>query len=193
MNESDEAAGVCGSSARPSRDGRDVGRTEDDLARVISDSRTTARVARNMRMWIAPILLLLIAGTCSAQWIPQESRTEARLRGLGVVNQEVAWASGTGGTCLRTTDGGKTWVVKAVPGASSFDFRDVHAVDAEIAYLLSIGEGERSRIYKTTDGGTTWALQHTNRIPEGFLDAVAFWDAENGLAMGDPVEGRFTI
>jgi photosystem II stability/assembly factor-like uncharacterized protein len=27
----------------------------------------------------------------------------------------------------------------------------------------------------------------------GFLDAIAFWDAEHGLALGDPVEGRFTI
>jgi photosystem II stability/assembly factor-like uncharacterized protein len=146
-----------------------------------------------MRTWIAPMLFLLIANTCSAQWRPQVSGTEARLRGLGVVDRDVAWASGIGGTCLRTTDGGKTWVAMAVPGANALDFRDVHAVDADTAYVLSIGEGEKSRIYKTTDGGTTWAVQHTNRVPKGFLDAITFWDAKHGLAVGDPVDGKFMI
>src|SRR5262249_15484544 len=50
-----------------------------------------------------------------------------------------------------------------------------------------------SRIYKTTDGGATWVLQHTNRDPKGFLDAIAFWDADHGLALGDPIGRRFTI
>ena len=51
----------------------------------------------------------------------------------------------------------------------------------------------KSRIYKTNDGGATWTLQYTNRDPKGFLDALAFWDAEHGLALGDPVDGRFAI
>ena len=48
----------------------------------------------------------------------------------------------------------------------------------EIAYVLSIGSGESSRIYKTTDAGRTWALQFTNTDPKAFFDAMAFWDAE---------------
>ena len=80
-----------------------------------------------------------------------------------------------------------------VPGASALDFRDVHAVDAETAYLLSIGAGEQSRIFKTTDGGATWATLYVNKDPKGFLDAIAFWDADHGLALGDPVDGRFVI
>jgi photosystem II stability/assembly factor-like uncharacterized protein len=47
----------------------------------------------------------------------------------------------------------KTWTIGKVPGAEKLDFRDVEAFDANTAYLLSIGEGETSRIYKTTDGG----------------------------------------
>ena len=39
----------------------------------------------------------------------------------------------------------------------------------------------------------TWVLEYINRDPKGFLDALAFWDAEHGLALGDPVDGRFTI
>jgi photosystem II stability/assembly factor-like uncharacterized protein len=135
----------------------------------------------------------MIASTCTAQWSPQESSTRFRLRGLSIVSRDVTWVSGAGGTCLRTTDGGKTWIARPVSGASDLDFRDVHGVDASTAYLLSIGAGEKSRIYRTTDGGASWTLQHTNQDPKGFLDAIAFRDARHGLALGDPVDGRFVI
>jgi photosystem II stability/assembly factor-like uncharacterized protein len=147
------------------------------------------------RRWLAPLALSLIVhpSWAQAQWMPQDSRTKARLRGISPVSRDIAWASGSGGTCLRTTDGGTTWVVRSVPGASGLDFRDVHAVDADVAYLLSIGAGETSRIYRTADGGRTWTVQATNRDPEGFLDALAFWDVGHGCALGDPVDGRFVI
>jgi photosystem II stability/assembly factor-like uncharacterized protein len=128
-----------------------------------------------------------------AQWTPQTSGTKARLRGLNVVNDKIVWASGAQGTFVRTTDGGTTWKAGGVIGASELDFRDFHAVDDSKAYLLSIGEGEKSRIYRTTDGGKSWALQFMNRDAKGFLDALAFWDADHGIALGDPVDGRFTI
>jgi photosystem II stability/assembly factor-like uncharacterized protein len=143
---------------------------------------------------LAPlVLVLLLGGDGHAQWNRQESGTKARLRGLCVVSPEVAWASGTGGTFVRTTDGGRTWQAGTVLGASALDFRDVHAVDANTAYLLSIGPGDASRIYKTTDVGVTWALQYKDPDPKVFLDALAFWDAEHGLALGDPVDGRFVV
>src|SRR3954470_16988512 len=99
-----------------------------------------------MWTWIASMALLLVADVDSAQWVPQESGTKARIRGLGVVSPDVAWAGGAGGTCLRTTDRGKTWTVSSPPGTSALDFRDVHAIDAESVFLLSIGAGELSRI-----------------------------------------------
>jgi photosystem II stability/assembly factor-like uncharacterized protein len=80
-----------------------------------------------------------------------------------------------------------------VPGASQLDFRDVQAIDANAAYLLSIGPGEASRIYKTTDAGRAWTLQFTNQNPKAFFDAFAFWDARTGIAMSDPVDGRFIL
>ena len=46
----------------------------------------------------------------------------------------------------------------AEPGASKLDFRDIDAIDARTAYVLSIGEGPASRIYKTIDAGITWTL-----------------------------------
>ncbi|HLF85332.1 MAG TPA: hypothetical protein VI837_14255 [Blastocatellia bacterium] len=137
------------------------------------------------------IILLSTAGL--AQWTPQQTGTTARFRGVSTASPMIAWASGAGGTYARTTDGGATWQAAVVPGASQLDFRDVQAVDANTAYLLSIGPGEASRIYKTTDGGRGWTLQFTNHNPKAFFDAFAFWDARAGIAMSDPVDGRFTL
>jgi photosystem II stability/assembly factor-like uncharacterized protein len=139
------------------------------------------------------VCILLPASATGAQWRAQKSGTSASLRGLSVVSRKVVWASGSLGTYTRTTDGGVTWRSSTVPGASQLDFRDVYAVDANTAYLLSSGEGEFSRIYKTTDGGSHWKLQYTNSGPGGFFDAIAFWDADHGIALSDPVGGHFLI
>jgi photosystem II stability/assembly factor-like uncharacterized protein len=148
------------------------------------------------RILIAILLFLAVLAlesSSSAQWTPQASGTQSRLRGLIVVNDKVVWASGTAGTFVRTTDGGTTWKAGNVASAAELDFRDIHAVNDQKAYLLSIGAGEKSRIYQTTDGGTTWTLQFMNRDPQVFLDCLAFWNGEHGVALGDPVDGRFTI
>lgn len=136
---------------------------------------------------------LALRQTPTVQLIPQSSHTAASLRGLSVVDSRVAWASGSGGTFLRTLDAGHTWVAGTVPGAEELDFRDVEAFGADTAVLLSIGAGESSRIYRTTDGGGTWRLQYRNTDPRVFLDCIAFWDARRGIALGDPVDGRFVI
>ena len=115
------------------------------------------------------------------------------LRGVSVVSSAIAWASGTHGTYLRTTDGGASWNAAQVRGAESLDFRDIEAFSAEDAYVLSAGPGELSRIYKTTDGGRNWTLQFTNPDAKGFFDCMAFWDRKHGIALGDPVDGRFVL
>lgn len=148
---------------------------------------------RKILLILSIICLALTAALAGAQWTAQSSGTTARFRGISAVSDKVAWASGAGGTYARTTDGGKTWQAATVPGAEKLDFRDVEAFDADTACLLSIGEGENSRIYKTTDGGRNWKLQFTSKNPKAFFDAIAFWDKNHGLAMSDPVDGKFVI
>ncbi|MCA1624367.1 MAG: glycosyl hydrolase [Acidobacteria bacterium] len=137
--------------------------------------------------------IFLLAVVASAQWQKQSVDTKASLRGLSVVNEKIIWASGAQGTFLKTIDGGKNWTVGKVPDAEKLDFRDVEAFNAEEAYLLSIGEGENSRIYKTSDGGATWKLQFKNTNKRAFFDAFAFWDKTHGIAMSDPVEGKYLL
>ena len=133
------------------------------------------------------------SATPSPSRVVQASGTSALLQAVSPVNDRVVWVAGHAGTYARTTDGGATWHVATVPGADSLEFRDVHAVDASTAYLLSAGPGERSRIYKTTDAGRTWTLQFANRDPAAFFDCMDFWDADHGMAFSDAADGRFPI
>jgi photosystem II stability/assembly factor-like uncharacterized protein len=144
-------------------------------------------------LFLAATLLGLGASLAFAQWQTQTISTKADFRGLCVVSANVAWVSGTDGTFARTTDGGKTWPVGTVPGAEKLDFRDVKAFGESTAYLLSAGPGDASRIYKTLDGGRSWAMQFKNADSAGFFDAIAFWNEQNGIALGDPVKGLFQL
>lgn len=134
----------------------------------------------------------LLAAT-QASWTEQSSGVTVRLRGISAASDAVVWASGAGGTVLRSTDGGATWTRRTVPGAEGLDFRDIDAVSPTTAYVLSIGTGPASRIYKTTDGGDTWMLQFTNDDERAFYDAAAFWDAETGVVVSDSVDGQFVV
>lgn len=134
-----------------------------------------------------PLLMLLAA------WFPQPTGSNAGLRGLKALPDGVVWASGTKGTFLLSLDSGKTWQSGHVPGAESLDFRAVEALDANTAWLMSAGEGVKSRIYRTSDSGKTWTLQFTNPDGKGFWDGLRFWDARHGILLGDPVDGHFTV
>ena len=139
------------------------------------------------------LLTLLVLTTADLHATTQPVATKADFRGLAVVSDTVAWCSGTQGTVCRTTDGGKTWQVIQVPGAAKLDFRDIEAFSDTVAYALSCGPGEQSRIFKTTDGGMTWQCQWTCTVKEAFYDAIAFWDKTHGIALSDPVDGRFQL
>src|SRR3954452_20433612 len=83
-----------------------------------------------------------------------DSGRKTSLRGLSVVDDDIAWASGSNGTVARSTNGGKTFEWLTVQGYEQRDFRDVEAFDANTAVIMAIAEP--AFILKTKDGGITW-------------------------------------
>lgn len=126
-------------------------------------------------------------------WLLSPTGTDARLRGVAVVNQDVVWAAGSGGTIIRTVDGGGTWQVVSPPGTAGLRWRNIEAFDPDTALVLSVGGAELARVYRTTDGGGSWTEVFRNTDPAAFYDCMAFFDREHGLALSDPVGGRFRI
>lgn len=146
-----------------------------------------------MKVPLGAALMAAVVLAAPQTWTQQLTGVTARLRGISAVSDRVAWASGSEGSVLRTTDGGDSWNAITVPGAEHLDFRDIDAFSSDVAYALSIGNGELSRIYKTTNGGRDWALQFAGTDPKLFLDAMAFWSDDRGIAYGDSIDGQFVI
>ncbi len=157
---------------------------------------------RAMRFLAALLFSVFIGVSVPAQWWKVEtSRLDTNLRGVTVVRPEhakgisavVVWASGSNGVILKSIDEGKTWQRLHVAGGEALDFRGVVAFNASAAYVMSSGEGEKSRIYKTIDGGETWNLQYTDKRKEFFLDTIACLTETHCFALGDPMDGRFLL
>jgi photosystem II stability/assembly factor-like uncharacterized protein len=156
---------------------------------IIGVMRTVAMIAGMLMAW--PIVA---QNHPVGPWQLQNSGTNTALRGIHRVSDAVAWAGGAHGSVLTTEDGGAVWRACAIaPGAEELDFRAVWAWDAQTAVAMSSGPGELSRLYKTTDGCRSWTLLYTNRDRAGFWDAIQYWNRDQGVILGDPVDGVFTV
>jgi photosystem II stability/assembly factor-like uncharacterized protein len=128
------------------------------------------------------------------RWLPVPTGSDQQYRGLDAVDKRVAWVGGSAGEVLRTTDGGATWQDVSPPDSAGLLFRDVEAESALRASVLSIGTGDASRIYTTDDGGRSWRLAFVNDDPDAFYDCMDFFPGgRRGLALSDPVDGKFRI
>jgi photosystem II stability/assembly factor-like uncharacterized protein len=171
-------------------------------------ARSAETIGKRVVVYTSPMRWLWVLVSCvcaglsvsaqqSGPWEMQQSGTAAGLRGIDSVDGKTAWASGTGGTVLKTLDGGSHWDKCAIPDAASdgasLDLRGVQAFDARTAIVMASGAGAKSRLYKTTDGCRTWTLMFANPdAPNGFFDA--FWfNGARGIVVGDPVNGRFAV
>jgi len=137
-----------------------------------------------------PLFISLTFGQ-SISLVTLDSRVESSFRGLSVVNQKVVWVSGTGGTVLRTIDGGKNWENISVPNMEKIDFRDVEGFNKNTAIVMGIASP--ARFYKTTDGGQNWKLVHFDDRAGVFFDGMSFWNKNDGIAFSDPVDGQHLL
>ena len=154
---------------------------------------------RSMRFLL---LFLLFDSLAEAQWWKvQTTGLDTNLRGVSAAYMPdakgkfvpVVWASGSNGVILRSLDQGVTWKRLHVDGGDALDFRGIVAFNATTAYLMSSGDGEKSRIYKTTDGGKTWNLQYTDKRKEFFLDSIACRSETHCITLSDPLDGKFLL
>ena len=112
-------------------------------------------------------------------------------RGLSVVDDHVAWLSGSKGWVGLTIDGGNTWAFSQVKGFEASDFRSLYAFDARRAVIANAGSP--ATILITDDGGKIWKSVHTNVHKSAFIDGVDFWNEKDGMMYGDPIDGKMLL
>ncbi len=162
-----------------------------------------------MKRTLLVLAIIAISGlTFGQHWVSQGLGWTTTSRGVMNVfatSSTVAWAggydgSGSSAACQDvavTTDGGNTWTPHVVSGATGLSVAMIAALDETTAWAAMYKtSGGTQGVYKTTDGGATWARQGSSSMftaSASFPDALYFWDANNGCAIGDPISGKFEI
>lgn len=147
---------------------------------------------KNILQLMAVMLLSLFSIQMAAQTIKMlNSSSKASLRGLSVVNDNVVWVSGSGGTVGRSIDAGENWEWTTVKGFEKTDFRDIEAFDKNTAIIMGIASP--AYILKTTDGGQNWKVVYENKDSTMFMDAMEFWNEQSGIVIGDPIGDKIFI
>jgi hypothetical protein len=160
-------------------------------------------------------LLLALLWCCSqanAQWLQQNTRFATPSRGifhLDISDSATVWATAYDGVSSgntldysRTTNAGTTWTAGTLPGnvaqisCAMIEGRPGGAT-AYAAVFPQVAAGVAAQgVYVTTNGGTAWTKQTgTGQFSDGnsFINIVHFFDANNGMCMGDPLGGKFEI
>jgi len=158
------------------------------------------------------LLLIFILFPCifksQAQWESQVTGFNPS-RGISQivpVSQTVVWASGFDPASIlnkcrdycHTSDGGNTWTSATLTSAANAsNWSCITAVDENNAWaMFNKTTGAGGSVWHTSDGGTTWTQQGAGQIYAGstsFPDVMNFWDADTGVAVGDPLNGEFEI
>lgn len=107
-------------------------------------------------------------------WVPYNSGSAANIFDIEMFDQRRGLAAAYNGYVLRTTDGGKQWVVSRpswVVGGGWNYCTDIFILDDQIAYIS--GDNGPGGIVKTTDGGETWV-----ELPDSGATQAMWWHDE---------------
>jgi photosystem II stability/assembly factor-like uncharacterized protein len=124
-------------------------------------------------------------------WRSIETKTDAYFRGLSVVNDHVAWVSGSKGCVGRTINTGKSARMIQVKNFENVEFRSLYAFDSLTAVIANAGSP--ASILRTTDGGLNWTAVYYNNDKEAFIDGMDFWNDREGIVYGDPIKGTMLL
>jgi photosystem II stability/assembly factor-like uncharacterized protein len=171
-----------------------------------------------MKKNLLSILLLISFGANAQFWTEKATGFTTPGRGIyfiSIADENVVWALGVDNQAenddltikefTRSNDGGNTWT----PGTINLGAGIVTPADLGVSSITSVSNTtawisvypdalvttEVGGIWKTTDSGVSWTKQ-TSALFNGvdsFANFVHFWDANNGIAGGDPESGEFEI
>ena len=158
---------------------------------------------KNFSMFFSFLLVLFLSLSVMAQspWItqhapglPNSSQPQVI---FSPVNDNVCWGKNSNNSqFLRTTNGGDTWSVSNVTDAAGLECSSISALNANTAWIAMNDPSNFTSggIFKTTDGGSTWTKQITAfPVPGGHPNVIHFFNADNGLCVGNPRGGYWEI
>ncbi len=148
-----------------------------------------------------------VGGTPS-KWIKQNTAFTTASRGItciSIVNPYIVWAGAVDGTSsttyiqefTRTINGGITWTPGTISftGSTTYGIANLCAFNDTVCYAAMFPGAAANGGYvaKTINGGTTWSIANSPSYTTSWLDFVHFFDASNGVTVGDPSGTDYVI
>lgn len=167
-----------------------------------------------MKKLLLSLSLIASFSNINAQWTAQSTGFAAESRGLSeirIIDANTAWAlayDGSGGGAnvqefTRTIDGTNWNYGPIAIGDDTLEINNLSPISASTAWvsaIINVGGGNPTDgvgfIFKTSDDGVTWEQQLFEGFQEAgssFLNSVYFFNANDGVAYGDPLNGEFEI
>jgi photosystem II stability/assembly factor-like uncharacterized protein len=114
------------------------------------------------------------------------------IRALEVLNDSTVWFGGSNGHFGYTLDNGKNWIIDSLShNDTKLEIRSISVLDNGDVFL--VGVSNPAVVYKSENDGKNWTAVYTDTASDAFFDAIEFWDAQNGMLLGDAQNGCFHI
>jgi photosystem II stability/assembly factor-like uncharacterized protein len=132
-----------------------------------------------------------------SEWVTQASGFTSGSKPiyyLSAIDSNVVWGSTQiTSDFTRTINGGMTWTSGMISNSAGAGASMIFGLDSLKAYAATYGYNQG--IFMTSDGGNSWARQASASFnnPASYPDIVHFFDENEGIAMGDPVNNEYEI
>ena len=139
------------------------------------------------------VIVVEIGNTTAARtWTEQTSGLATALYSVSAVSDDVAWACGTSGKVLRTTNKGLTWTNVSGNLPATALLYNIFAWDANTAITTASPSGS-VMIYKTSNGGVNWVTAFSLTATGAFGDDLWMTSATDAYYIGDPQGGNWHL
>lgn len=98
----------------------------------------------------------------NAQWYYQNSGTSFSLYDIKFTNSNTGWTCGDNGTILKTTNGGKNWILQSTEAIDKY-LISIYPINENLVFCVGYFE----TILRTTNGGTNWITIQNGPIGQG--------------------------
>ena len=157
----------------------------------------------NKRIYLFAVLIYM-AIEANCQFIPGNINYQDPAYGhypqyISITDESNAWL---GTLCdvpypyaVHTNDGGDTWEIDSIPFPGQPILSSLCAVDENTCYYVFTDNWSGGSIWKTSDRGASWLNKTTTQFsdPGAYADFYGAFDANEGVAVGDPTLGYFEI
>ncbi|MBP6755088.1 MAG: T9SS type A sorting domain-containing protein [Bacteroidia bacterium] len=135
-----------------------------------------------------------------SNWVLQNAKLQNESNPILTIkptSQTNVWAPVKGSNLyVRTEDGGNTWENGAVTGATEYQFASFFALNKDTAWApMFFKTGSKGDLFYTVNGGKTWSKSDATlfKNASSFPNFMHFFDKQNGVVIGDPVNNQHEI